>query len=350
MARRRGVAALLATVLAALLLQLPSADLSASQRRPAPRPPQVTGQEEGLRFRLSEAGPEDGGAAAPLPSPAAAAPLPDADADRLLSRVPAPSPEPGDVKDWAIRERSLPPPRAGATVRTPFPPPERPAAGRPEVEEGPLRVVRHAPEGNVPIAPNLSVTFSQPMVAVTSHEDTVAAGVPVRLDPLPPGRWRWVGTKTLLFEPEPRFPMATEYTAQVPAGTRSATGGVLASAETWTFRTPPPSLTDQWPANVPVRRRPVLVAVFDQKVDPAAVLGTVRLEARGRTFAVRAATPAEIAAEPEVDRRVKAAVAGYAVAFAPQEELPADTTFQVVIGPGTPSAEGPRRTEKPLSW
>ena len=44
---------------------------------------------------------------------------------------------------------------------------------------------------------------------------------PAELRPLPPGgRWRWVGTKTLLFEVEPRLPMATEYSVTVPAGTR----------------------------------------------------------------------------------------------------------------------------------
>ena len=46
--------------------------------------------------------------------------------------------------------------------------------------------------------------------------------------PQPPGEWRWVGTRTLVFEPEGRFPMATDYRVEVPAGTRAATGGTLA--------------------------------------------------------------------------------------------------------------------------
>ena len=103
------------------------------------------------------------------------------------------------------------------------------------------------PEGDVPLAPQLSVTFSQPMVAVTSHDDLAASAVPVRLDPQPPGQWRWVGTKTLLFEPTARFPMATEYRVEVPAGTRSATGGTLATAVRWTFATPPPVLDGRHP-------------------------------------------------------------------------------------------------------
>ena len=78
-------------------------------------------------------------------------------------------------------------------------------------------MLRHSAEGEVPLAPPLSVTFSQPMVAVTSHADLAAVARPVRLSPEPPGQWRWVGTKTLIFEPTGRFPMATDYRVEVPA-------------------------------------------------------------------------------------------------------------------------------------
>jgi hypothetical protein len=113
-----------------------------------------------------------------------------------------------DQQDFAVRDRSLPPPRAGKTIDASFPPSE--IIGQPErVQTGPLDVLRYSPEGDVPLAPQLSVNFSQPMVAV-AHADTTADSVPVRLTPRPPGHWRWVGTKTLVFEPDGRFPMATE--------------------------------------------------------------------------------------------------------------------------------------------
>ena len=123
----------------------------------------------------------------------------------------------------------------GATVLGAFPP--KPGKPAPKVAKGPLEVVRFAPEGDVPLAPHLSVTFSQPMVAVTSLEE-LASETPVRLEPTPKGKWRWVGTKTLLFEPDERFPMATEYTVTVPAGTKAKSGATLAKAVEWTFRTP----------------------------------------------------------------------------------------------------------------
>ena len=90
--------------------------------------------------------------------------------------------------------------QAGETVRTAFPPPE--VRERPATETGgPLEGVRHQPDGEIPLAPHFSVTFSAPMVAVTSHGELAREAAPVRLSPEPPGEWRWVGTRTVLFEP-----------------------------------------------------------------------------------------------------------------------------------------------------
>src|SRR5690606_15670618 len=133
--------------------------------------------------------------------------------------------------DFALRDRSLPAPRTGATVKQPFPPAEASGAA-PEVATGPPEVLRHSPDGDVPVAPQVSVTFPQPMIPVTSHEEACKT-VPLKLTPQPQGQWRWIGTKTLLFDPPERLPMATRYTAEVPAGTKSETGGTLAKAAAW---------------------------------------------------------------------------------------------------------------------
>src|SRR6185436_2909070 len=125
----------------------------------------------------------------------------------LLSRLQPLKAGADDERDFALRDRSLPPPRTGKTIQASFPPPLRPDV--PDTgSTGPLEVLRYSPEGDVPLAPQLSVTFSQPMVAVTSHDDSLAGGVPVKLRPEPAGRWRWVGARTLLFDPNVRFPMA----------------------------------------------------------------------------------------------------------------------------------------------
>ena len=42
------------------------------------------------------------------------------------------------------------------------------------VTSAPLEVTRFAPEGEVALAPNLTITFSQPMVAVSSQDEAAA--------------------------------------------------------------------------------------------------------------------------------------------------------------------------------
>src|SRR5690606_19759009 len=110
-----------------------------------------------------------------IPTPSAAK-LTDKEAVRLLSRLPALPTDPSDEKELSLRERSQPPPRTGETERAPFPPAEPGEA--PPAASRTLEVVRFSPSGDVPVAPHLSVTFNQPMVAVTSHDDAAHAGVP----------------------------------------------------------------------------------------------------------------------------------------------------------------------------
>lgn len=305
----------------------------------------------GLHFELSEGG-DLGGRAPRLPVPPATA-LDDARTEALLARLPAVKTGADDEKAFAMRERSLPPPRTGETIPQAFPPPPS-SAKPPTAGGGALEVLRVAPEGEVPLAPHISVTFDQPMVAVTSHDHSVAGGVPVKVTPEPPGKWRWVGTRTLLFDPATRLPMATEYTIEIPAGTESAIGGKLASAKRWTFATPPVTLQSSWPNHGPHGLQPVMFARFDQKIDGAAVLDTVEVKAGSKTYRVRAATADEIAADATVKNLVAAAERdGHAdrwVAFRVDAELPKDTVISIVIGPGTPSGEGPRVTTAPQSF
>ena len=274
--------------------------------------------------------------------------LPDADARRVLDRLPPLASEPRE-EPFAIRDGSLPPPRTGRGVRAAFPPPDE--AGRPDVAAtGPLEVLRRMPEGDVPLAPHLSITFSQPMVALDSHASLSREAVPARLSPQPAGEWRWVGTRTLVFEPEGRFPMATDYRVEVPAGTRAATGGTLASATGWTFSTPPPRLVARHPEPGPARRDTLMLAVFDQRVDPAAVLASLRVRAGGAGVPVRLASAAEVEADEAVARLAGSTEPGRFVAFRSERELPADAAVTVTVGAGTASAEGPRRTAAAQEW
>jgi uncharacterized protein YfaS (alpha-2-macroglobulin family) len=272
-----------------------------------------------------------------------------AQTQRLLARLPALPRDPG--ADFALPPRSRPAPRTGQDVEQPFPP-TRPAdaAGPPAGDpKQPLAVLRYAPEGEVPLAPHLSVTFSQPMVAVTSQRQA-AATIPVKLTPTPAGQWRWVGTQTLLFDPEPRFPQATRYRVEIPAGTRAAGGQALGKAVSFEFATPPPQLVQSHPAGESQPRTPRMLAVFDQDIDADAVLAHVHVRAAGKTHATRSLTPAELAGDDALAAMIAAAQPRRHVAFTVEDPLPAKTDVVVEIGPGTPSAEGPRTTEKAQSF
>lgn len=267
-----------------------------------------------------------------------------AEVEALLKRLPELTGQKEDQVEFKLPPQTLPAPRPGETIQEPFPP----QAAGPDVVQpvmGPLKVLRYSPEGNVDLAPFLSITFDQPMVPLTSHAELAVREVPVKLTPQPEGEWRWVGTRTLVFQPTFRFPMATRYTVEIPAGTTSATGGELAEAVAFSFATPAPVLAASFPSSSPQRRDALLFAAFDQRIDPTAVLKTIRVSAAGQTCATRLATEAEIAANETVARMVKNTVEGRWLAFRATDLLPYNTAVTVDIGPGTPSAEGPLTTD-----
>jgi uncharacterized protein YfaS (alpha-2-macroglobulin family) len=343
------------TISLLLVLELLFGALSPVSTRPRSSSTSETDDEKqmkkGLQFRLSE-GSEQAVAQRPV-TPAKAVSLSESDVQKVLNRLPPIKSEAQDEQEFALRERSLPPPRTGKIIDVSFPPPEQAAV--PETSAGPLEVLRYMPEGDVPLAPQLSVTFSQPMVAVTSQEELSAQDVPVRLTPQPAGRWRWVGTKTLLFVPEGRFPMATQYSVTVPAGTRSATGGTLAADRTWSFKTPAPQVKTTYPEGDESRARDSIMFIeFDQRIDPAAVLRTIHVRSGKNELKTRLATATEVEQDETVRKLAASAEKGRWIALRAvdatsgeaRQALPGDASITVSIGPGTPSAEGPLTTEK----
>lgn len=308
-------------------------------------------EKKGLQFRLSE------GTAQPVPAsstPAAATAtiLSAEDTEKILKRLPELEFAEVEEQPFKLRERSLPPPRTGKTITVSFP--ETTRAGAHEVSSAPLQVLRVSPQGNVPLAPSLSVTFSQPMVAIGSLEEA-AANIPVKLSPQPPGKWRWVGSKTIVFEPEVRFPMATDYSVTVPNETRSAIGTKLETSKSWRFATPPPTVTNTYPDKDDTQtRNPLMFMEFDQQIDPDAVVRTIKVRAGNVVTSARLALSEEVRSNDEVRELAGKATAGRWLAFFAVNPtsaqttgaLPPGTRATIAIGPGIPSAEGPKRTTR----
>ncbi len=306
---------------------------------------------ETLNISLSE-GQAVPQAAASLPV-ASGEPLSEEEIEQILARLPDLVTEPEDQVEFQLPEDVLPPPRPGETVEEEFPPPQAPVVPE-EVEAGPLEVLRYSPEGEIPLAPFVNVTFNQPMVPLATLGALAAQDVPVQLEPALPGTWKWLGTKTLSFEYDSeaidRLPKATEYVVTIPAGTESATGGVLTEAVRWTFSTPPPVMTAYAPSTGPQPLDPLFLVAFDQRVEAEAVLETIEVAADGELVPVRLASDEEVDADKSARRMADRAGEGRWLAFMAQELLPADASINVTIGPGTPSAEGPLVTEEPQTY
>ena len=312
-------------------------------RQQDPTPTDSDKQQAGLRFRLSQA--PDQPETKPRSKVVTSTPLSQSEIANILKRMTPMKAEDSDEQDFALRERGPSPPRIGNTIKVAFPGP----AGVPpsNTRTDPLEVLRYSPEGDVPLAPQLTITFSRPMVALSSQEEA-AANVPVQLSPQPSGKWRWLGTRTLTFEPTGRFPMATQYSVTVPAGTKSAAGGTLANAKSWTFTTPAPTIVQSYPGKEHTQARDALMFIaFDQRIDPAAMMNSIYVRSNDTVLRARLATKEEIAADSEVKQRVEATPNDRWLAFRiinPQA-LPAGADITVEVAAGAPSLEGPLRTK-----
>ncbi len=272
------------------------------------------------------------------------------EAEALLSRTRPLQADPDDYKAFALRPGSQPAPRTGNTIKGQFPAPPSSLLPPPASDAGKdLKVLRWMPEGNVPLAPELSVTFSQPMVAVTSQSDA-AANVPVTITPQPKGKWRWIGTRTVLFDPEVRFPQSTTYAVEIKAGTRSMNGGAMKAAHKFTFETPAPSLTTRYPNGGPQRLDVPMLLAFDQKIDAQAVFSVLKVTANGQVVGIKMLDAAELAKHktlgPIVDGLNKSEQQGRWLAFRATSEFPKDAQINIEVPVGTPSAEGPNKTTK----
>lgn len=310
--------------------------------------PLANAQTNGLRFELREGAKTS--TEKPKTAPVnSATDLSKTETDAILRRLPPmPSDEDSLQKDFAVRSKTNPPPRTGNVIPIKFPADEK--SDPPDANtktNAPLRVVRFAPDGKMPLVSDLSVTFSQPMIAVASQTEA-SENVPVKLTPEVKGKWRWLGTTTLIFDAESRFQMATKYSATIPAGTKSAVGGSLSKDVSWTFETPPPNVEKFYPDKnnySQMERDPVMTAKFDQEINEETVLPKINLTANGKRIPVRLVTK-EVDGSYVAFQALGEVKPKHWLAFRAAEPLPLDSEIKVTFEKGLPSAEGSLTSEK----
>ncbi len=264
----------------------------------------------------------------------------------LLARLPDLGQEEEPPPGLTAATGPVPPPASAATISERFPPARKPPMA--DATADPLRVVHYEPEGLVDSASHLAITFSEPMVSSGTSSQLAQGDLPVRLEPEPEGRWRWIGSRTLCFEPEAplrRLPKATAYRVEIAAGTRSLQGAELSESVRWEFSTPTPSVEAFYPQDGPADRNPLIYVQFDQRVDPQAVFESLVATA-GRTR-----HQLKLASEPEpgqldvlpaqLRRYLDSAPEGRYVLLEPVEPFPTGVVVNLTFGPGLSGLEGP---------
>jgi len=311
-----------------------------------PEPVEPPADLTGFPGSLDEAGAIDQGWERIVPAEPRA--LDEAQTAALLARL-EPLPERRDDReDFALRPGSQPPPRTGEVERAEFPPLEERQPPVVEPADGPLRLLRYSPEGAVDVAGQISLTFDRPMVAVSSHDALAGAPEGIAIEPGIDGRWRWVGTRTLLFEPQAaRLPMATEFRVDLGSELRAADGAALETPVSFSFSTPPLEWTRLYPQGEQVGLDPMLVMTFNQRIEPEALLEHIAIkDEQDRELAFVLADDADLAADEQARSMVENVPASHWLALKLSQSLPSDQRIELRLGAGAPSAEGDAVTDQ----
>ncbi|OIP41315.1 MAG: hypothetical protein AUK47_06530 [Deltaproteobacteria bacterium CG2_30_63_29] len=270
-------------------------------------------------------------------------PLTDAEVKAVWSRVES-LPE-AEKKPQALSPSPLPIPQASER-RAVFPAAAAPAPPGVTAAET-LTVIRYAPEGEVEVVPFVSVTFSQPVIALGTVEQVDDAEVLATITPAVEGRWRWLGTQTLLFEPTTRMPKSTHFEVTVKAGLTSSLGNRLHNDAVFSFDTSRLQLVRHFPSSsaTPQPRDVVFFAEFDQAIDPAAVFPFIELvDGQDEVRKVQRVDVETLPPNDPVRSLSSAAKVDRWIAFKAVDTLPPGNV-EVRFRDGTPSAEGPRGSD-----
>jgi uncharacterized protein YfaS (alpha-2-macroglobulin family) len=251
-----------------------------------------------------------------------------------------------------------------------------------------LRVLSSGPAGEIASlaeANEIRVVFSEPMVVIGRIPSPVTAPF-FRVTPAIKGSFRWSGTTTLIFTPDPKakLPHATRYDVTIDASATSVFGNKLAAPHKFSFTTPTVRLlSTNWYRKDGRFDQPLVIGLrFNQAVKPADLAAHLKLAyqphdwtaptipAEGRTW-LQQHDPKSLAAfDAKVKRTREAAKSDAPVfvfvaenwdkeRFAPGKDLvvietrpgiPTDAWIRLTLGAKVPSAEGPATPGTPQEF
>lgn len=210
-----------------------------------------------------------------------------------------------------------------------------------------VKILSTAPRGSVEDIGETSaviVSFNQPMVALQEIPQGEGTG-PLLIRPRVSGKYRWMGTRTLVFLPEKgRFPYATDFTVTVPRGISSISGQILQKDFSFSFETPSPELTYHWPGNKSkwINLDEVIILQFNQKIPLQQARDFLQLTGKDpegrKTF-----LPFRLRylAQKEIDEEHFRAEEGEILLLEPEQKLKPGFFYQVRVLREFPGTEGP---------
>ena len=219
-----------------------------------------------------------------------------------------------------------------------------------------VKILSVAPRGateNIGETSTIIVNFNQPMVSLQKLPKGKGTG-PLLITPEVPGKYRWMGTRTLVFLPEKgRLPYGTNFTVTVPGGISSISGEVLKEDFTWSLETPRPKLIYNWPRDKTqwINLNEVIILQFNQKMPLEEARDFLELTGRGPEgekiflpFNLKYLT------QKEIDEQNLRAKEGEILLLKPEEKLKPGYLYRVDVLKGFPGVEGPLGMSKDYNF
>ena len=213
-----------------------------------------------------------------------------------------------------------------------------------------LTILKAGPIGEVATlaeANEVRVVFSEPMVVVGKIPKVVTAPW-FHIAPDVKGTFRWSGTTTLIFTPDPKTPLpfATKYDVTIDAGVKAISGHTLDKPLSFSFVTPTIQLkaTKFWRKDGKFDAPIVIVLTFNQPVDPQTIVDHLQLKTKAHSFTQPPSPPngdpQALAAFEAKRAKAEAAASSDGVAIfaslAPQDAPPQPDQVVLETKPGVP--------------
>ena len=207
-----------------------------------------------------------------------------------------------------------------------------------------LTVVSLMPQGRVERLTQVVVSFSRPMRPLGDMSQEVESA-PLKLDPRPPGSYRWLDPRTLAYILDEPLTGATVIRLTVPAGVRALDGSVLAGSVSARLSTPPVEPVSISPkAGSTLGPRPELRLVLSQPVELDSLARRLYFLARGRRI------PARVQIQPLPSGEREEAFLARAYLVRPAKKLPAGGQVRLVMEAGVRPARGNLPSPRDHAW